>query len=89
VSILPFSRAKKPYFRDRINPITNAPHLAESQVLYYAKYLSEDIGYRTVGTKEHALGDAWFFEQVEALTEGCPKGLECEVWRQQGSGSHR
>lgn len=81
----------------RINPITGLPQLSEAQVLAYAKYLSEDIGYRTVGTKEHALGDAWMLKQVEALRAQCDdavranpeRKLECEVWHQQGSGSHR
>ncbi|KAI0924464.1 hypothetical protein AcW2_005343 [Taiwanofungus camphoratus] len=82
---------------DPINPITGLPQLSEAQVLAYAKYLSEDIGYRTVGTKEHALGDAWMLKQVEALRAQCDdavranpeRKLECEVWHQQGSGSHR
>lgn len=81
----------------RFNPITLLPQISESTVLGYAKYLSEDIGYRTVGTREHALGDAWMVEQVERLKEECERivredkerVLECEIWRQDGSGSHR
>jgi hypothetical protein len=64
--------------------------------LAYAKYLSEDVGYRTVGTREHALADAWMLQQAndikqecERLAEETGRKLECEVWRQEGSGSHR
>ncbi|KIJ41840.1 hypothetical protein M422DRAFT_48503 [Sphaerobolus stellatus SS14] len=32
-----------------------------------AQHLSETIGYRTIGTKEHAEGDAWMVEQVQQL----------------------
>ncbi|KAH9951135.1 hypothetical protein B0H21DRAFT_719728 [Amylocystis lapponica] len=80
-----------------IHPITGLPQLSEALVLAHAKYLSEDIGYRTVGTREHALGDAWMLQQAEALRTQCQdivranpgRKLECEVWHQQGSGSHR
>lgn len=79
------------------HPTTGAPHVSEAGVLAVAKYLSEDIGYRTVGTAEHAAGDAWLLAQAEALRAQCEhavaqsagRKLECEVWRQQGSGSHR
>lgn len=83
---------------DLYNPATHLPQISESTVLGYSKYLSEDIGYRTVGTREHALGDKWMMDQVERLKEECDRivheahggrGLECEVWRQEGSGSHR
>ncbi|KDQ62015.1 hypothetical protein JAAARDRAFT_190713 [Jaapia argillacea MUCL 33604] len=81
-----------------INPQTNLPQLSETAILSHAKYLSEDIGYRTVGTREHALGDAWMLKKVEEIQEECERvvresggerKLECEVWRQVGSGSHR
>ena len=74
------------------------PQISESTILGYSKHLSEDIGYRIVGTREHALGDRWMVEQVERLKGECEKvvrdtvggrALECEVWRQEGSGSHR
>lgn len=32
---------------EQYNPITNLPQISESTILGYAKYLSEDIGYRT------------------------------------------
>src|ERR1700722_13316745 len=82
----------------RTNPTTHLPQISESTILEYSKYLSEDIGYRTVGTREHALGDQWMVEQIERLKGDCDRivaeidggrGLECEVWRQEGSGSHR
>ncbi|KAI0766101.1 hypothetical protein BD413DRAFT_605949 [Trametes elegans] len=82
---------------DLVNPITSLPQISEAQILGHAKYLSEDIGYRTVGTREHALGDAWVLQQAESLRAQCEsvvrahpeRKLQCEVWHQQGSGSHR
>ncbi|TCD68032.1 hypothetical protein EIP91_011643 [Steccherinum ochraceum] len=79
------------------NPITSLPQISESQILAHAKYLSEDIGYRTVGSREHALGDAWMFKQALELQRQCEeiikahpgRKLQCETWRQEGSGSHR
>ena len=77
--------------------MTSLPQLSEVQILSYAKHLSEDIGYRTVGTREHALGDAWVLEKARELQEQCEqvvkanpgRKLQCEVWRQEGNGSHR
>ncbi|KIJ43580.1 hypothetical protein M422DRAFT_229023 [Sphaerobolus stellatus SS14] len=72
--------------------------LSEAHMLDVAKHLSETIGYRTVGTKEHAEGDAWMVEQVKLLKKECDnivknvhsgRHLECEIWRQEGSGKHR
>lgn len=61
-----------------------------------AKHLSEDIGYRTVGTYEHALADKWMVDAAMQVKQNCERvvertgrKLECEVWRQQGSGNHR
>lgn len=54
-----------------------------------AQTLSETFGYRTVGTREHALADAWMHTQVQELAAACPKHLQCETWRQVGSGNHR
>ncbi|KAF9644527.1 hypothetical protein BDM02DRAFT_3121775 [Thelephora ganbajun] len=71
------------------DPVTGFPQISESKILGYAKYLSEDIGYRTVGTKEHALAEAWLLKEAQLIAQRCPKDLECEVWRQSGSGSHR
>ncbi|KAJ7698147.1 hypothetical protein B0H17DRAFT_1261330 [Mycena rosella] len=75
---------------------TDLPQISEARILGFAKHLSEDIGYRTVGTYEHALADAWMVEQAEAAQRNCERvvresgrKLECEVWRQQGSGTHR
>lgn len=81
----------------RTNPITSLPQISESRILGFAKYLSEDIGYRTVGTKEHALADKWMLEQAYDVKKECERvvneqtdrKLECEVWRQEGNGSHR
>ena len=86
------------------DPLTHLPQISETRILDVARYLSEDIGYRTVGTYEHALGDRWFYDQVLVFQKECEKMIEaasgggmgpggrklqCEVWRQQGSGSHR
>ncbi|CAE6508946.1 unnamed protein product [Rhizoctonia solani] len=79
------------------NPQTGLPQISESQILSHVRVLSEEIGFRTVGTKEHALGDAWLLDQVKKLRDQCEEAvnqtpgrkLECEVWRQQGSGTHR
>ena len=80
-----------------MNPRTGLPQISEANVIAYAKYLSEDIGFRTVGTREHAVGDVWMLQQAEALRAQCEevvrahpeRKLECEVWHQRGSGSHR
>ncbi|KZT69234.1 hypothetical protein DAEQUDRAFT_811468 [Daedalea quercina L-15889] len=82
---------------DPINPTTGLPQLSEARVLGHAKYLSEDIGFRTVGTREHAEGDAWMLQQADDIRRQCEelvrahptRQLECEVWHQQGSGAHR
>lgn len=82
---------------DQYNPITSLPQLSEATILQYAKHLSEDIGYRTPGTREHALADVWMTEKAFQLQEECERvvasqpgrKLQCEVWRQEGSGSHR
>lgn len=79
------------------DPRTALPHPSETTILSYAKYLSEDIGYRIPGTHEHAVGDEWLLQKVLEITELCHKAvvkepgrkLECTIWRQQGSGSHR
>ncbi|KAG9119058.1 hypothetical protein FRC07_006114 [Ceratobasidium sp. 392] len=80
-----------------VNHQTGFPQVSESQILAHVRALTEDIGFRTVGTKEHAQGDAWLLAQAEKLQEQCEEAvrrtagrkLECEVWRQQGSGTHR
>ncbi|KAI0078731.1 hypothetical protein K474DRAFT_1593590 [Panus rudis PR-1116 ss-1] len=80
-----------------INPTTSLPQISEAQILTHARHLSEEIGYRTVGTREHALGDAYMVEQANELKRQCDeivkatpdRQLECEVWRQEGSGNHR
>jgi hypothetical protein len=70
--------------------------LSEAAALGYAKHLSENIGFRVVGTKEHATADEWMINTVEAFERQCiemvqksGRKLECEVWHQRGSGSHR
>ncbi|CAL1714519.1 unnamed protein product [Somion occarium] len=82
---------------DLVNNDTSLPQISEAQILSHAKYLSEDIGYRTVGTLEHALGDLWVHMHALELQSKCEevvkaspgRKLECEVWRQVGDGNHR
>lgn len=81
---------------DLVNPVTQLPQISEANILGVAKYLSEDIGFRTVGTFEHALADTWMLQKAEELQQECERvaietgrKLECEVWHQRGSGSHR
>jgi hypothetical protein len=81
----------------RIDPETGLPQISETQILAYARHLSEDIGYRTVGTYEHALADGWMVDMAYEVQKECERlvgadtgrKLECEVWHQRGSGSHR
>ena len=80
-----------------IDPVTGLPQLSEARILAHAQRLSEEIGFRTVGTREHANGDVYVLLQAEALRKQCEeivravpgRKLECEVWHQIGSGSHR
>ncbi|KAF7323535.1 Peptide hydrolase [Mycena kentingensis (nom. inval.)] len=75
---------------------TGMPQISEPKILAVARHLSEDIGFRTVGTHEHALADAWMLQQAEAAKRHCDqvarignRALQCEVWHQRGSGTHR
>ena len=52
--------------------------------------------YRIVGTREHAEAEEWMLGRLSQLKAECDRlaelrggGLECEVVRQVGSGSHR
>lgn len=82
---------------DRYHPDTCQPQLSEAAILNHVKFLSEDIGFRTVGTLEHMLGDEYMFRLAHLLKDKCEEAvrnetgrhLECEVWRQSGNGSHR
>ncbi|KII83063.1 hypothetical protein PLICRDRAFT_180757 [Plicaturopsis crispa FD-325 SS-3] len=85
-------------FTELYNPATNTPQISETRILQHAQHLSETIGFRTVGTSEHAQADAWMVQQAEEIKRQCEEAvarsggtrkLECEVWRQEGSGSHR
>ncbi|TFK64946.1 hypothetical protein BDN72DRAFT_846164 [Pluteus cervinus] len=87
---------------DLTNPVTGQQQISEARILSFAKYLSEDIGYRTVGTYEHAIADAWMTREAESVKRRCEevvkqlkeetgkdRNLECEFWRQEGNGNHR
>lgn len=84
--------------RFRVDPSSGLPQISETQILAYVRHLSEEIGYRTVGTSEHALADKWMVDTAYEIQDECerlvradPSGrkLQCDVWHQQGSGSHR
>ncbi|KAH8813685.1 hypothetical protein DL96DRAFT_501140 [Flagelloscypha sp. PMI_526] len=79
-----------------VDPRTKAPQISEERILNLTRYLSEDIGYRTIGSSEHAAADEWMGRQTAEIKEQCDRivrstgrALECEVWRQKGSASHR
>lgn len=79
-----------------MDPVTKLPQISEERILGVAKHLSEGIGFRTVGTYEHALADNWMVEAAEQVKQNCERivlrtgrKLECEVLRQEGSGNHR
>ena len=77
--------------------MTGLPQISETQILAYVRHLSEDIGYRTVGTSEHALADKWMIDKAYEVQRECEqllrtapgRKLECEVWHQRGGGTHR
>jgi len=81
--------------------VSGGPQISEKKILGDTKTLSETIGYRIVGTKEHARGDDWGVMKVKELKRTCDSviarakeekrniRLECEWDRQQGSGTHR
>ncbi|KAF5390607.1 hypothetical protein D9757_002581 [Collybiopsis confluens] len=79
------------------NSLTNQPQISEPLILDTARILSEEIGFRTPGTREHALGEQYLWGQVIELKSQCDelvkvnpsRKLECEIWHQKGSGSHR
>ncbi|KAH8993018.1 hypothetical protein EDB92DRAFT_1986255 [Lactarius akahatsu] len=82
---------------DLVNPDTGLPQISETQILAHVRHLSEDIGFRTVGTAEHALADKWMIDTAHEVQRECQRivqadperKLECEVWHQRGSGAHR
>ncbi|KAJ4473162.1 hypothetical protein J3R30DRAFT_3296811 [Lentinula aciculospora] len=82
---------------EQYDPVTNLSQISESRILEVSRILSEDIGFRTPGTREHALGEDWLWDQVTKMKDDCDelvkktphRHLECEIWRQKGSGSHR
>ncbi|WWC69875.1 uncharacterized protein I206_103818 [Kwoniella pini CBS 10737] len=65
------------------------PQPSEKLILSHIEAL-ENIGYRTVGTRESVLGEQYVVEQVINLLDICEKSdvLNCEWWSQQGSGFH-
>ncbi|KAL7413564.1 hypothetical protein BDY24DRAFT_388928 [Mrakia frigida] len=72
------------------NKETGAPQFSERLALGHVQAL-EDCGFRIVGTKEHAAGRDYVYGVVQGLQRECEgvEGMECEVWWQQGDGSHK
>ncbi|KIY68442.1 hypothetical protein CYLTODRAFT_453504 [Cylindrobasidium torrendii FP15055 ss-10] len=69
----------------------DAKGISEARILETTRFLSEEIGFRTVGTREHAAADTWANDILQGLADQC-KGREkihCTFWRQQGDGNHR
>jgi len=80
-----------------------SPQISEHRILSHVYELSDPnkIGFRTVGTREHAAGDAWAVDHVKELVRLCEDvkaaasvvgksvDLVCEWDRQQGSGTHK
>ena len=65
------------------------PQTSEHLIYGHIKAL-EDIGYRTVGTEEAALGEAYVEVEVRKLEKQCQAAgiVKCEVWVQIGDGKH-
>lgn len=75
--------------RRRTSP-SGAPQFSEALARAHVQAL-EDIGYRIVGTPEHASGRDYVLAEARRLAALCAgvAGLECEVELQRGNGSHR
>jgi hypothetical protein len=80
------------------DPLTGLPQISEGEILRHTEFLSKEVGFRTPGTREHAVGDAYWHQTVEELcreytqrveTDGGGGVWKCEVERQVGSGTHR
>ncbi|KAJ3967803.1 hypothetical protein EV361DRAFT_1006474 [Lentinula raphanica] len=95
-----YSYQQHSYLPEPLHELYNAeskPQISETRILEVSRIISEDIGFRTPGTYEHALGEDWLWDQVKNIKDECEKiveksphrHLECEIWRQKGSGSHR
>ncbi|KAG6333449.1 hypothetical protein ID866_5639 [Astraeus odoratus] len=70
------------------DPVTKLAHPSEATILSYAKYLSEDIGYRTPGTREHAEADAWLYQKVQEIQELCQQAVGNEPDRKLEFNAH-
>ncbi|KIY51748.1 hypothetical protein FISHEDRAFT_36479 [Fistulina hepatica ATCC 64428] len=80
----------------RTDPKTNLSQISEANILAITKHLSENIGFRVVGNRQHAEATYWMLQQANDFKTQCEqiaaetgRKLECEVWQQEGSGSHR
>ncbi len=92
-------------FIPRVDPDTGLPLLCETTILRDTESLSQSSStgnvsetrylYRIIGTREHAEAEEWMLGRLYELKAECDRlaetrgGLECEVMRQVGSGSHR
>ncbi|WWC62230.1 uncharacterized protein I303_104826 [Kwoniella dejecticola CBS 10117] len=92
LTILPFYLSKLHYTLPEPLPPHDSngdPQPSESLILGHIESL-ENIGYRTVGTRESVLGEQYVVDEVMKLLDQCEGSevLRCESWTQQGSGFH-
>jgi hypothetical protein len=84
-----------------VSSMTSPAHFSEVAALDHISVLSDKIGYRIVGTKQHVEAEEWL-ESIVKQYEGWhrtavdgnatvdPRGdTQVEVWTQIGDGSHR
>lgn len=73
---------------------TTKPVFSEENALSIMDKLSNEFGYRIVGTKQHVDAEDWLmtelqkYEGVHTFSDG-QGDVQVEVWRQIGDGAHR
>ncbi|UZJ56054.1 hypothetical protein CBS101457_005374 [Exobasidium rhododendri] len=87
-----------------VESLTSPAHFSEQAALEHISVLSDTIGYRIVGTKQHVEAEQWLesvvkqYEGWHRTVEGSDAGnftgsalgdTQVEVWTQIGDGSHR
>jgi hypothetical protein len=87
-----------------VDSLTSPAHFSEQAALEHISVLSDQIGYRIVGTKQHVEAEKWVesivkqYEGWHRTVEGSDAGnvtgdargdTQVEVWTQIGDGSHR
>ncbi|KEI41749.1 uncharacterized protein L969DRAFT_15765 [Mixia osmundae IAM 14324] len=76
-----------------VSPVTGHSQFSEARALDVIKYLSEDVGYRIVGTKQMVEAVDYLLEQVRDLQRQLAAsplaGMhQIEVWHQKDDGAH-